>query len=144
MAQTLAILPAITSPVTVIQAKTFSANLAAIANLNNREVIALSVISKIYQLKAKGGTDYTGNSGYKQLQKDVTSLLGMFSLEAFLADNTQFQKMQAVLDWNAGYTATTTLGTDVNALRVLMLGLAETPSSTLNLYRLFLLYMLAV
>lgn len=141
MSQILTALPAITSPVTIVQEATLRANVAAIQNLSNREVIALSVVAKIYQL-AVPGTNYKAN--HKQLRADATTFMGGFSLENFPPGGTLISRVQAVIDWNAGFAADATLGTDVNALVALMAGFRETPESTLCLFRLFLLYKLAV
>ncbi len=141
MSMTLTQLPAITSPVTVAQAATLSANVAAIRALDNRETLALSVLAKIYQLNHAGGTDYRAN--HKQLRIDATSLLGEFAFEAGAPGITRLSKIKAVLDWNAAYTADATIGTDVNALVNAMAGMRETPEATLMLFYYFLLYKLA-
>ncbi len=140
MAQTLVILPAITSPVTVKQASTFSGNLCAIANLNNREVKALSVIALIYLLNNKGGTDYRTN--HKQLRTDATSFFGEFPIMGNL--DQQESRYRAVLDWNAAYTADTSVSADVNTIVSNMAGMRETPEPTLLSFIFFLRYKLAL
>lgn len=141
MSQTLTILPAITTPVTMLQNKTLSANVAAIQNLSNREVMALMVISKIHQLSATG-TDYRLN--HKQLRTDATAFMGGFSWENFPPGGTMMNRIQAVLAWNAGRAADATLSTDVNVLEAEMAGMRETPETTLWTFYFFLLYKLAV
>ena len=140
MSQTLKILPSITSPVTVAQAATFASNLAAIENLDNRQVKALSVVSLIYLLNNKGGTDYRTN--HKQLRTDATNLFGVFPIMG--NNNQQESRYRAVLDWNAGFTADSTVGSDVNALVSSMGGERDTPEPTLLMLAFFLRYKLAL
>lgn len=140
MAQTLKVLPAITSPVTVAQASTFSGNLAAINNLDNRQIKALSVVSLIHLLQAKGGTDYRTN--HKQLRTDATNLFGVFDVP--FDTDMQESRFRAVLDWNAGFTADAVLGADVNAIVSEMAGERETPEPTLLKFIFFLRYKLAL
>lgn len=142
MAQTLVALPAITSPVTVVQAATLSANVAAIVNLDNRMTLGLTVISKIRQLKAAGGTDYTTN--HKQLRQDAQSFFGGWKYPGFESGSSLVATIKAVIDWNAALAADATTPTDVNALVAEMAGFRETPELTLNLIYHFLLYKLAV
>ena len=144
MAQTLTSWPAksITEPVAVTQAKTLAANVAAIQNLSNRQVIALSVLGKIYELAHIGGVDYRAN--HKQLRIDSTSFMGAFSMVSLPTEGDLSARIRAVIDWNAGYLADSTLGTDVNALVANMAGLRETPEATLTWEYYFLLYQLGV
>ncbi len=122
-------------------ANTLSGNVAAIQNLSNRETLALSVLGKIYELNHIGGTDYRTN--HKQLRTDSTNFMGAFSIIESARQGNFTSKLQAVIDWNAGYAADNTLGTDVKALVLNMAGLRETPESTLLWEYFFLLYQLA-
>lgn len=142
-AQTLVTLPALTTPITVTQANTLAQNVAMIQNLDNRMTLALSVLAKAYELQAGGGTDYRTN--IPQLRIDATSLFGgTFNIASGPYGAGPMGKIQAVLDWNAGFVADATLPTDVNALVVLMGNLRETPETTLLLFMLFLDYKLSL
>lgn len=123
-------------------ASTLSGNITAIANLDNRQVVALSVLGKIYELHAKGGTDYRTN--HAQLRTDSTNFMGVFSNIEPARQGDLAARIQAVLDWNAGYQADSTIGTDVNSLVSNMGGLRETPETTLLWEYFFLLYQLAI
>lgn len=136
--QTLIPLPVLVRPITLAQSKTVSANLAAIQNLDNRATIALSVLGAIYELQGNGGFDYRTNK--KQLRVDAQSLLGVYNTNTYLEG--QSAKLRAVFDWNDGYKANNTLGTDVNALVVLMGSLRENPEYILELQYYFLQYQL--
>ncbi len=140
MSQTLAALPALSSPVKVTDAKTLSANMAAIDNLNPRQVLSLSVISKIHELVSQGGTDYRTN--HKQLRIDAQNLLGVFSVAGY--DVGLFSKMRAVIDWNAAKVQDATFSASVNTLVSEMAGLRETPEATLAMFYQFLLYKLSL
>jgi hypothetical protein len=140
--QTLTPFPALTSPITPAQAKTLSANVAQIQNLDNREVLAFEVVSLIYELNAKGGTNYVSN--HPQLRTDVTSFMGVFSIIQFSTGSSSIRHMQAVIAWNAAYAATTAIGTDVQAIIVAMKGERETPESVLWQYIIYLRYCLSI
>jgi hypothetical protein len=134
MSQTLTVLPAVTSPVTVAQAATLSANLAAINDLDNRMVIALSVISAIHELAGVGGFDYRTN--HKQLRQDASTYMNVFNTMTYLEG--QAAKLRAVLDWNDGKVADATTSSDVNTLVKEMAGMRETPEYTLEKFYYFL------
>jgi hypothetical protein len=142
--QTLTILPAITLPVTPAQAATLSSNITAIANLNNQQTLALSVLSKIYKLKVvHAEVDYSAN--FTQLQTDAESLMGVFSIIDGVPSGSYFlMRVQAIMDWNAGYTALNTLGSNVATLVTKIGQLSDLPESTLWKLYMFLLYRLAV
>lgn len=142
MIQTLTALPSITSPVTITQASTLSSDIAKIQNLSNTETLALSVISKIRQLNAAGGTNYIAN--HKQLRIDTAAFLNAFVFESHMQGDSYFNKMRAVIDWNAGRLVDTALSTDVNALILEMGALRVEPETLLMKYYLFLLYKLHV
>ena len=128
--------------VTPAKANTLSANVAAIQNLSNREVLALSVLSKIYELNHIGGKDYRTN--HAQLRTDATSFMGGFSLVDLGPAEQLSARIRAVIDWNAGYIADNTLGTDVATLVTNMAGQGASNEATLTMEYLFLLYQLAV
>lgn len=128
--------------VKVTDSKILSANVAAIQNLSNREVVGLSVLGAIYELASKSGPDYRAN--HKQLRIDSTSFMGGFSLCSMSTAGDLSSRIRAVLDWNNGYAADNTLGTDVNALVLNMGGIRETPETTLTWEYYYLLYQLAV
>lgn len=142
MIQTLVALPAITSPITVVQANTLSQNIAKIQNLSNLETLALSVISKIRQLNAAGGTNYIGN--HKRLRMDAANFMGAFVWESHMQGDSCFNKMRAVIDWNAGNLVDSALSTNVNSLIQEMGALRVEPETLLMKYYLFLLYKLHV
>ena len=143
--QTLKVLPTFTS--TRIPAQTdedaFAANVAALADLPVPYLKAISVISLAYQLKANGGYDYITALKLNQLVQDART---MFAAPALLADEQSQQVVlfRTVLDWNGGYTATTTLSTDPNVLIAVMPGLLELPIPTLDMCAFMLRLRLAV
>lgn len=142
MIQTLITLPAITSPITVVQANPLSQNIAKIQNLSNLETLALSVISKIRQLNAAGGTNYISN--HKQLRMDAANFMGAFVWESHMQGDSYFNKMRAVIDWNAADTVDASFPNDVNALVTEMGAFRVEPETMLMKYYLFLLYKLHV
>jgi len=140
MSQILAIFPALSSPVKVTDAATLSANMAAIDNLDNREVIGFSVVALIHELNSKGGTDYRTN--HKQLRIDATSLMGVFPIEGLCLD--RFAKFRAVIEWNTAFGLDAALTTSVATILAEEAGLRETPESTLLKFYYFLRYKLSL
>lgn len=132
----------ITEPVTVTQSEVLAANVAAIQNLSNREVLALAVLGAIYELQAKGGYDYRTN--HKQLRIDSAAFMGAFSAISIPNGGELTNRIMAVIAWNAAYQASNAIGTDVNALVLNMAGLRETPEATLTWEYYYLLYQLAI
>lgn len=141
MAQTLVVLPALTVPIVLNEGNTLWANVAAIQNLDNRQTLALRVIAKIYQLNANGGIDYRAD--YPALEQDALNLLGASNIASAPFGAGPVGKWEAVLDWNAGYTADGSLSTDVQTLVDAMGQLAVTPETTLYLILLYLKYQIA-
>jgi hypothetical protein len=141
MAQTLTALPALSSPFPLTQYATLAQNVAAIQNLDNRMIIALSVVSKIYELAGRGGTDYRNNKA--QLRKDAHAIKGAFSWEYFNAGSALANHIWAVLNWNQAQAKDATLSGDVNTLVASMGAERETPETTLWTFYFFLLYQIA-
>lgn len=140
MSQTLTANTNLSSPVKVTDFKTLSANLAAIDNLDNREVIALSVVSLIHELNSKNGTDYRTN--HKQLRIDATSFMGGFSVIGM--DLSRFDKMRAAIEWSTAFGLDAALTTNVNTIVKEMDAMRQTPESTLSLFYYFLRYKLSL
>jgi hypothetical protein len=131
--------PALTSPLTVLQAVTLSNNVAQIQNWNDQQVAALSVLSLAYLLNHAGGTNYTAN--LPQLATDATAFMGGFSPLVFPETLPQFDRFQAVIDWNAAYAAgATSIGTNINTLLTNIGFLQDTPFATLMQYDVYLRY----
>ena len=110
----------------------FAANVAALADLPVPYLKAVSIIALAYQLKTNGGYDYITAKKLNQLVQDART---MFAAPALLADeqSQQFVAFRTVLDWNAGYTATSTLSRDPNVLIAVLPGLLELPIPTLDM-----------
>jgi hypothetical protein len=143
MSQQLTAFPALASPVpAVTSAATLSANIAQLADLNERQVLAVSVISLIYLLWGKGGTDY--RSSLSVLQSDTATMMEPLGLIDFFVGPSVFARLQAAIDWNAGYAEETTLGTDVETLLINSHGLQDLPESTLWHEIIFLRYKLSI
>lgn len=123
------------------QANAISFNVQQLANLDNREVLAFTVTALIYELQAKGGTDYRTN--HPQLRTDVTTLFGAFNTLDSPLGSTLYAQIEAVIAWNVGQSGTT-LGSDVEAIILAMKGERETPESVLSHYILFLRYKLSI
>lgn len=140
MAQTLTPFVALTFPITISQATILSGNMSAIANLDNRMVLALQVIGKIYELTGQAGTpDYRAN--HKQLRIDATSFMGAIDIVGDVI--TPLDRAMAVIAWNAAHTEAS-LSTDVNALVVQMAALRDTPVQTLRQFLCYLEYLLSI
>jgi hypothetical protein len=119
-----------------------SANLAAIANLSNRDVLAFSVYAKIYQLAAAGGANY--KASHAQLRTDATNFLGQdMGLLNDPRNGDYSCRIQAVIDWNAAYLVDNTITTDVWTISAGLKGLRETPEPTLLMFYFYLRYQLA-
>ena len=142
MSQTLTSFPALPAVQSPAGAATLAGNMAAIMNLDNREVLAFSVISKIHALNSAGGTNYISN--HKQLRIDAAGMFGGFGLTDFSDASLMVMKIQAVIDWNSAYYNDTTITTSVYSIVSEMAGMRETPESTLFLFYLFLKYCLSL
>lgn len=140
--QTLTVLPAVSNPPTLNESSTFQKNVSALANLNNRQLLAIRILAKVYTLNTNGGTDYRNDFGL--LVSSATRLFGSaFNVTFNPIEDSPENLWEAVLDWSAGYTATNTLPTDVNALLLATKALVDYPEATLYQIILFLRYKLA-
>ncbi len=115
-AQTLTVLSALSTPPVLTEANALMANVAAINNLDNRQILALRVLALAYALNDGGGTDYRTN--FPLLIESATNLFGGNAINIIIPPyNSEIAgKIEAVLDWNSGYTADNTLSTDVDTL----------------------------
>lgn len=142
MSQILTILPAVSNPPTLNESSTFNKNVSALANLNNRQLLAIRILAKVYTLNINGGTDYRSDFGL--LVRSAAALFGnAFNVTVNPIEGSPENLWEAVLDWNAGYVATATLGTNVETLLVTTATLANYPEATLYQIILFLRYKLA-
>jgi len=142
MLQTLTVISSIPTTILATTCKTLSANVAQVQNLSNRQLLAFEVECLAYRLKQAGGVDYTAN--HPQLRTDAESLLGVFQMNDNPLGNSLANHIEAVIEWNAAYKATTTIGTDVGAIIVLAGRLSELPSSFLWIMVLYLRYCLSI
>ena len=122
----LTVLPTFTAARAITQADedAFAANVAALTACPIPYLKAISVVSLAYALRAKPGTDYITAPKMNQLIQDARSLFGALP---FLVNepNQQMVLFRTVCDWNAGYTAATTLSRDPNVLISVFPGLLE-------------------
>ncbi len=140
--QTLEVLPSVSNPPTLDESNTLMKDVQAIVNLNNRQVLALRVWAKVYQLAINGGTDY--KTDIPLLIQSALNLLGnAWNVIDDPWAGRQSGRIEAVLDWSAGYTATNTLSTDVETLVSETRLIAQYPESTIYRCLLFLKYKLA-
>lgn len=142
MSQTLTVLPALSVPIVLSEGDTLWANIAAIQNLDNRMTLALRVLAKIYQLDADGGIDY--KLDFPALQRDAGNLLGSYNIASGPFGAGPVGKLEAIIDWSAGYTADNSLSTDVDTLVSEMGYLRNVPETTLYLILLYLEYQLSL
>ncbi len=70
--------------------------------------------------------------------------MNVFTFESHMQGDSYFNKMRAVIDWNAANLVDATFSTNVNALVLEMGGLRVEPETLLMKYYLFLLYKLHV
>ena len=117
-----------------------SINLAAIANLDNRQLKAFSVVSWVHSVSSLGGINYVGD--YKTLKKDALTMMGHFP--AIFDSNIQESRYRAVVDWGVAVQLDATIGTDVYAIVKEMGELREMPENTLLQIIFFLQYKFAV
>jgi len=141
MAQTLAALPALTSPVTLAQSKTFVGDMAAINNVGTAGIKTIGILGKIYKLAAAGGTNYKTN--HPQLIQDAASLFGGVQMLTDLGLSENVYLAQAVQDWSNGRAADATLSADVPTLLKEGRDFLALPVETLNRLRLLLNYKIA-
>jgi hypothetical protein len=140
--QTLTVLPALSNPPLFSENDTFQKDVSAISNLNNRQLLALRILAKVYQLAANGGTDYTAD--FDLLISSTKNLFGNAFNVTFNTDaDSPMNRWQAVLDWNDGYTADNTLPTDVEEIIADTVELVIEPEATLYQVLMFLHYKLA-
>lgn len=142
MVQTLTAISSIPTTILATTATTLSANLAQVRNLSNRQLLAFEVECLAYRLKQAAGVDYTAN--HPQLRQDAESLLGVFQMNDNPLGNSLASHLEAVIEWNAAYKATATIGTDVSAIIILAADLSELPSSFLWIMVLYLRYCLSI
>lgn len=116
MAQTLVALSALSTPPVLTEVNELMANVAAINNLDNRQILALRVLALAYALNDAGGTDY--RTDFPLLIESATNLFGGNAVNIIIPPyNAEIAgKIEAVLDWNVGYAADSSLPTDVNEL----------------------------
>ncbi len=141
MAQTLVQLPSVSTPVKLTDANTLSDNVSRIQNLDNRQVLALALLAKIYQLAAAGGTDYRAD--FEAFRIAATSFMTAFTIPNGPNIDILF-RVQTVIDWNAAYLVDNTIGTDVNGLIDKMGQWRITPETTLYQFYLFAKYLLHI
>ena len=122
----LTVLPTFTASRAVAQTdeSAFAANVAALTSCPIPYLKAISVVSLAYALRANSGADYITTPKMNQLIQDARNLFGVMP---FLANepNQQMVLFRTVCDWNAGYTAATTLSRDPNVLLAVFPGLLE-------------------
>lgn len=142
MAQVLVVLPSLSNPPLPAEASVLAANIAKISNLDNRQTLCVRILAKMYQLTQNGGTNYKAD--YPLLIQSTANIFGNdFNISSAPYGAGPGAKLEAVLDWSAGYTATNTLPTNVQDLVNLMGILVAYPETTLMQVVNFLKYKLA-
>lgn len=142
MAQTLTVLSAPSDPPVFSESDELSANLSAISNLDNRQLLALRVLSRVYQLNQNSGTDY--RTDFPLLIQSAQNLFGSAFNIIIAPYNAELAgRIEAVLDWSAAYTATNTISRDVDTLVAEMRVLSQLPESQLLQILFFLKWKLA-
>lgn len=141
--QTLVVLPAPSNPPTLSESETLMANVSKIGNLDERQILALRIISLAYWLTDKSGTDY--KSDYPLLITSAQQFLGnAWNAFGYPLTKSIEGKVEAILDWSTAYTATNTLSTDVQTLIDAMGILVGYDETTLYKVVLFLKYKLSL
>ena len=141
-AQTLTVLPAVSTPPDLGDLDTFQKNVSALNNLGNRQLLAIRIHAKAYTLNANGGTDY--RTDFDALIQAATNLFGnALNVMANPIDGSPQNLWETVLDWSAGYTAANTLPTDVGTLIAATRDLILQGDGTLYQVLLFLRWKLA-
>jgi hypothetical protein len=136
---TLTAFPALTSPITIAQAKTLSANVQQIQTLDNRQTLAFDAISLVYLLAHAGGTNY--KTTIATLISDAQTFMGTFEPTMFVGTpGDQTDIFNAVIDWNTAYGLDTTLTANVNTILVAAGALLILPDSTLKAIVTYLNY----
>lgn len=126
MSQNLITLTAFNPPTNPTQSAQLSANIAAINNLDNRQLVALCVLGKIHEFFAVG-FDYRNN--HNQLRLDAAGFFGGFSFVG--SDVSPFLKAMTVMEWYTGKATDPTFSSNVNALIAEMGYFREMPENTL-------------
>lgn len=140
MAQTLAVLPASTSPATRTQANALMAQMQTLQNLNIAQLNAIAGVSLTYLVNSAGGTDYRSN--HKQAIADaVTFMDGHGAMQAVDASRN-FLLINTVLLWQFARDSDATISADVNTLLSQGRDFAELPLDLQFRLMLFLQYRL--
>jgi hypothetical protein len=143
MAQTLVALAALSSPAVPANRATLAANMAALENLHENQLKAISIVALAYELNAGSGTNYLpAGVGFDRLAQDAAALFGGTSL-LVSEQNQNMLATRTVLDWNGGKAAAAGLSTDVNALLAVSPGLLERSGELLTQMIFTLRYKLA-
>ncbi len=141
--QTLTALTAISNPPVLEESSTFRGDASALNNLNNRQLMAIRVLSKMYHLADAGGTNYKSN--IPLMMDSTAALFGIaFNVTVSPYEDSPMNKWETVLDWNAAKAADSSLPTDVEALLVLCRVLVKYPENTLYQVLMLLRYKLSL
>lgn len=139
---TLTALPATTTPITTKQAGTLASNMEQLKNLNNRELWALGIVSKIRTLKYKSGFNYVSN--HAQLQQDAAAFMGGFSVVCNPhRESSLLMAMQTSIDWSSAKANDSTTPSTINGLMIEAAELPSVPETTLEFIYFFLRYQIA-
>lgn len=130
--------PALTSTVVRSNATTLSTDIAQIANFNNQEVLALSIVALTYVLAHAGGVDYRSN--HPQLNTDAQTFMGAFSWVANRRPGDLLDKMDAVIDWNRAFDLDATITTNINTIITAMKRFQDHSDGDLRMHIIYLRY----
>lgn len=134
MAQTLTSLSQVTSPATLTMSNALAANMAALSDLGERDLKALTVIGLIHA----NYTTFDYRTNHAQLMADARKYLGGMSLINFHGTSYNALLIQAVLAWNVGLGVDGALSTSVNTLLNEGRDLLALPAETLDRLILYL------
>lgn len=131
--------PALTSPITTAQAKTLMSNVQQLQNIDNRQTLAISVLSLIYLLNHAGGTNYKTN--IPQLVTDASAFMGAFEPMMLVGQpGDMTDQFEAVINWNTAYSVDTTLSANINTLLTTVGILQSYPDASLHQFIVYLEY----
>ena len=123
------------------QKNVFVNNVAALANLNPRQLLGISILALCYVSDNEFGARYVGN--LPLLVTDATHFFGGTPVMDFPVGNRQQLVDLTAIDWNDGNRTNPALSTNVATLLAAIGFLQDTPENTLWQYRKFLTYVLS-
>lgn len=142
--QTLASMsPPPTIPTNPQQAKTLEANISALGNLNQQQILAFTIVCYYHYVFYNLTPNFNYINNHKQLRIDATSFMGGLPSTLSIGTPFPFSRMMAVMIWSASFGYDTTITNNVQSIVAESAGLRDTPEITLWQIFFYLKYLMA-